>query len=65
MTQFTIQLDDKKAAFLREKSKQFGLAPEQLVAATIADLIALPDPNFEQAMKNVLNKNNELYIRLA
>ena len=65
MTTITVQLDDTKAALLREKAKKFGLSPDQLVTASIEDLIAQPEPEFEQAVQKVLRKNKELYKRLA
>jgi hypothetical protein len=47
------------------KSKRFGLNPDQLVTASIEDLISNADPEFEAAMRRVLSKNRELYERLA
>jgi len=65
MTRITVQLDDAKANLLREKAEKFGLSPNQFVTASIEDLLAQPEPEFEIAVQKVLSKNKELYQRLA
>ena len=65
VTRITVEIEDSKAAILKEKAKKFGLLPDQFVAASIEDLISQPDPDFEAAMRRVLSKNQELYKRLA
>lgn len=65
MTTMTLQIDDTKAAALRQKAQRVGLSPEQLVAASLDDLIAQPDADFDEAARRVLSKNRELYRRLA
>ncbi len=65
MARITVEIDDSKAAILKEKAKKFGLLPNQFVTASIEDLISQPDPEFESAMRKVLSKNLELYERLA
>jgi hypothetical protein len=65
MTRIIVEIDDNKAAILEDKAKKFGLLPEQFVAASIEDLISQPEADFEEAMRKVLDKNRELYKRLA
>ena len=65
MAIISVEIDESKAARLRQKAKRFGLNPDQLVTASIEDLISNPDPEFEEAMRRVLSKNRELYERLA
>lgn len=65
MTTITIRIEDSKAASLREIAQRFGLSPDQLVAASIEDLLSQPEPEFEAAARRVLAKNKELYQRLA
>lgn len=65
MAIISVKIDESKAARLRQKAKRFGLNPDQLVTASIEDLISNPDPEFEEAMRRVLSKNKELYERLA
>lgn len=65
MARIIVEIADNKAAILENKAKKFGLLPEQLVTASIEDLISQPDPDLEAAMRRVLSKNQELYERLA
>ena len=65
MTRIIVEIDDSKAAILEEKAKKFGLLPEQFMTASIEDLISQPDPDLEAAIRKVLDKNQELYERLA
>ena len=65
MTTITLQIDDAKANVLRKKAERIGLAPEQLLTASIDDLIAQPDVDFDEAATRVLSKNRDLYRRLA
>ncbi|MBW2004747.1 MAG: DNA-binding protein [Deltaproteobacteria bacterium] len=65
MVRITVEIEDSKATLLKQKADKFGLLPDQFVTATIEDLIAQPDPDFEAAMHRVLSKNKELYDRLA
>ena len=65
MTSITVQIDDKKADALRKKADRFGLGPEQFLTASVEDLIAQPDSDFDEAARRVLSKNKELYRRLA
>ncbi|MBN1425741.1 DNA-binding protein [Candidatus Fermentibacteria bacterium] len=65
MTTITLQLDDAKAEALRKRAQRVGLEPEQLLRASVDDLIAQPDADFDHAADRVLAKNRELYTRLA
>jgi hypothetical protein len=65
MTRIIVEIDDSKAALLKEKARKFGLLPDQFVTASIEDLISQPESDFESAMRRVLSKNQELYERLA
>jgi len=65
MARITVEIEDSKATLLRQKADKFGLLPDQFITATIEDLIAQPEPDFEAAMNRVLSKNKELYDRLA
>jgi hypothetical protein len=44
---------------------RLGVEPEQLALAAVADLIAAEGPDFDSAAQRVLEKNRELYRRLA
>ncbi len=65
MTTITVQIDDSKIILLRKKAQKYGLRLDQFVAASIEDLIAQPEPEFDEAVRRVLSKNKELYERLA
>jgi hypothetical protein len=47
MTRIIVEINDNKAAILEDKAKKFGLLPEQLVTASIEDLISQLDPVLE------------------
>jgi hypothetical protein len=65
MTTLTVRIDDKKATILKNKADQYGLQLEDLLTASIENLLLQPEPDFERAMKHVLIKNRELYRKLA
>ncbi len=54
-----------KAGALRKKAQRIGLEAEQLLAASVDDLIGQPDADFDKAAQRVLSKNLDLYRRLA
>ena len=60
-----IELSNEQAERLREEAQRFGIEPEQLVLAAVTDLIAAEGQDFDEAAKRVLEKNGELYQRLA
>lgn len=65
MTTLTVQIDDKKAEALRERARLVGLEVEQLLTASVDDLISQPKADFDEAVRRVLSQNQELYRRLA
>ncbi len=65
MTTITISISDDRMQKLREIASRFQVAPEELVRVSLEDLLARPAEDFRQALEYVLNKNAELYQRLA
>ena len=65
MPRITVQLEDAKAQALRERAEGYGLRPEQLLTASVQDLLSQPDADFDAAARRVLARNRELYRRLA
>jgi len=65
MIDITVSISDDRFARLKEVAVQLRVAPEELVAASIKDLLARPEDSFEEAVRYVLKKNTELYRRLA
>ena len=61
----SIDLSPAQADRLRLEAERLGLTPEDLARAAIADLLATPGEDFKAAADRVLNKNAELYRRLA
>ena len=65
MTTYTISLPEKQAKQLREIAQQYHIQPEELVRASIEELLTRPESDFMKALEYVLQKNAELYKRLA
>jgi antitoxin FitA len=65
MTTITIPLSDERAAQLQRWAEQAGLPAEEFLRLRVEQLLAEPDQQFRQAATYVLQKNAELYRRLA
>jgi hypothetical protein len=65
MSEVTITLPEERWQKLAETARSLGLSPEELARAGVEALLAEPDEAFEQAVAYVLEKNAELYRRLA
>ncbi len=65
MTNITIPLSEERLAQLRVWAEQAGLSPEEFLRRRVEQLLDQPDVQFRQAANYVLEKNAELYRRLA
>jgi predicted transcriptional regulator len=65
MVTITVTLSEDRLKKLRELAKQFRIAPEELLRVSVEELIARPQEDFQKALAYVLEKNKELYKRLA
>lgn len=65
MTAITVSLPDERLKELRTKARRLDVQPEELVRASIDALLSEPDEVLQKAMEHVLQKNAELYRRLA
>jgi hypothetical protein len=65
MTQITIPLTDDRVAELRIRAQKAGLAPEEFLRLRVEQLLTQPDEQFREAAAYVLEKNTDLYRRLA
>ncbi len=65
MTTISIPLSDERVRKLNEISAEFGVTPEDLIRISIEELLVQPEQKFQQAVDYVLEKNAELYRRLA
>lgn len=65
MTSITIALPDDHMEQLQELAKQLNISTEELVRISIDELLSKLNSDFQQAAEFVLDKNDELYRRLA
>jgi len=65
MSTITIAIPDERLRQLQEAASRLGVSPEDLVRVSIEDLLAGSDEKFKSAAERVLEKNAELYRRLA
>jgi hypothetical protein len=65
MTSITVVLPDERLLELRELAARFDVTLEDLVLLSVDELLARPDETFQQAMRRTMEKNKELYRRLA
>lgn len=65
MKTITIPISDDRYSQLQVLAGRYGLSFDELVRLSIEDLLAQPDETFRRALDYVLDKNSELYRRLA
>lgn len=65
MTKITIPIPKDRLAQLQTMAAQLRVTPEELVQASITELLDHSEEAFEQTVDYLLNKNRELYQRLA
>ena len=65
MTTITVSLPEERLEQLRELARQAQVPPEELARAGLEDWLRQPRADFVQAARSVLQKNAELYRRLA
>lgn len=65
MTTITVPIPDECLSRLREVAASHKVSPEDLVLVSIEELLARPEDSFRHALDYVLDKNAELYQRLA
>lgn len=65
MTSITIPLSDDLMGKLEDLARRYKVAPEDLVRISVEELVATPEESFQDMLDYVLEKNRELYKRLA
>ena len=65
MTTLTITLSDERVQQLQSLADRLQVTPEKLIEASLDSLLLQPDDELDQMMKYLLDKNAELYQRLA
>jgi predicted transcriptional regulator len=61
----TVDLPNDTMLKLKELAARYNITPEELVRASVEELLASPEETFLEAVDYVLTKNKELYRRLA
>jgi antitoxin FitA len=65
LTTITIHIPEERLRLLQERAADLGITLEELLRLSIADLLMRPDQEVQQAIAYVLQKNADLYRRLA
>jgi hypothetical protein len=65
MTTVAISLSDESSQRLRDAAARAGVSPEVLASARLEAWLKQPAQDFVEAARQVLEKNQELYRRLA
>ena len=60
-----LELSDEKSRRLADLARRLNVDVRDLALASIEDLLAKPEDDFDRAANRVLEKNAELYKRLA
>ena len=61
----SVEVTEAEKAKLAEEARRLNVSAEDLAAAAVQDLLDQRDADFERAAARVLEKNRELYRRLA
>ncbi len=65
MAEIRIPLADDQMAQLREVAERYGIAPEEIARLSLEDLLSRSDESIQAQIDHVIEKNKELYQRLA
>ena len=65
MSTITITLPDERLNRLEHRAADLGITVEELVKMSLDELLAKTEEAFDQAVNRVMEKNKDLYERLA
>ena len=65
MTTISFAIPEDRLQKLNEMAAHLHVAPEELIRASVEDLLIRPEEEFRHALDYVLEKNTDLYQRLA
>jgi len=65
MSTLQISLPDDRLRALEKLSARLNISPEELVRMSIEEILTRPEEEFQRAVKYIIEKNSELYDRLA
>jgi antitoxin FitA len=60
-----LELDEEQSQRLERVARELEVDANELAKAAINDLVSRPADDFDRAVRYVLDKNRELYRRLA
>lgn len=60
-----LELDEEQSQRLERVARELEVDANELAKAAINDLVSRPADDFDRAVRYVLDKNGELYRRLA
>ena len=61
----TVDVPDAQVRQLEDAARRLKVSPEVLAAAAVQDMVAQGDADFSRIASRVLEKNRDLYRRLA
>ncbi len=61
----TLDLPNDTMLKLKKLASRYNMTPEEFIRASVEELITSPEETFQEAIDYVLDKNQELYKRLA
>jgi antitoxin FitA len=65
MITITVTLSEDRLQKLQDLAKQFNIPMEELLRVSFEELVARPQEDFQKALEYILDKNKDLYQRLA
>ena len=65
VNKLTLELPDETVDQLKRMAERLGTPVESLATASVAELVSRSDEQFTDMVRRVLEKNQELYRRLA
>ena len=65
MVSISIELTEEEAQRLTERARHLSVPPEALAAAAVRDQLNAEDAEFDELANEIVERNRELYSRLA
>ena len=65
MTTITIQVTNEESARMDQIAESTGIRKEDLLKASVRDLVAGPSEDFQNLTQSIIEKNKDLYKKLA
>jgi antitoxin FitA len=65
MASITVDISESQLQQLQDLARQHGIQPEELLRVSLEELLSMEKKDFSDIVDGVLDKNSELYRRLA